>query len=236
MLYIKQIIVMVDITGMKFGKLTPIEVVGKNKRRQLMWKCKCDCGNESVACGSEMRLGRIKSCGCSRKEKIKFKHKRGNDYDLTHEYGIGYTTKGEIFYFDLEDYEKIKPYSWYASRGYIRTLSGKTHISMHRLVLNTSKIVDHINHNKSDNRKSNLRECTPAQNSMNRNGVKGISFHRPSHKWCARIGINCKTIILGSFKTQQEAIEARKKAEKQYFGKFAYREILNGTAGTKSNV
>lgn len=227
---------MVDITGMKFGKLTPIEVVGKNKRRQLMWKCKCDCGNESVACGSEMRLGRIKSCGCSRKEEIKFKHKRGNDYDLTHEYGIGYTTKGEIFYFDLEDYEKIKPYSWYASRGYIQTLSGKTHISMHRFVLNASKIVDHINHNKSDNRKSNLRECTPAQNSMNRNGVAGITFDKLSNKWNAYIGINYKRINLGYFKVKQDAIEARKKAEKKYFGKFACKDILNGTVTGKSNV
>lgn len=220
MLYIKQIIVMVDITGIKFGKLTPIEVVGKNKRRQLMWKCKCDCGNESVACGSEMRLGRIKSCGCLRKEKFKLKHKRGNDYDLTHEYGIGYTTRGEIFYFDLEDYEKIKPYSWHANRGYIQTLSGKTHIFMHRLVLNASNIVDHINHNKSDNRKSNLRECTPAQNSMNRNGVAGITFDKLSNKWNAYIGMNYKRINLGYFKVKQDAIEARKKAEKKYFGNF----------------
>lgn len=226
---------MIDITGMKFGKLTPIEIVGKNKRRQLMWKCKCDCGNENVVCGSEMRLGRTKSCGCARKD-ITFRSQRGNNYDLTNEYGIGYTTKGEMFYFDLEDYDRIKPYSWSSSRGYIHAkINGKT-IQMHRFILNAFKIVDHINHNKADNRKTNLRECTPSQNSMNRNGIKGIFFDKSKNRWDARIGINCKTINLGSFKTQQEAIEVRKKAEKKYFGEFAYREILNGTVAGKSNV
>lgn len=229
---------MIDITGIKFGKLTPIEIVGKNKRRQLMWKCKCDCGNENVVCGSEMRIGKIKSCGCSKKDakNIKLKPKRGNDYDLTHDYGIGYTTKGEIFYFDLEDYEKIKPYSWYSVRGYIRAHADKAPISMHRLVLNASNIVDHINHNKSDNRKSNLRECTPAQNSMNRNGVAGITFDKLSNKWNAYIGMNYKRISLGYFKVKQDAIKARKKAEKKYFGEFACREILNDTVRSKSNV
>lgn len=235
MLYIKQIIVMVDITGMKFGKLTPIEVVGKNKRRQLMWKCKCDCGNESIICGSEMRLGRVKSCGCIRKG-ITFTLRQRNNYDLTHEYGIGYTPKREIFYFDLEDYDKIKPYSWRLNRGYVAAwINGKT-TQMHRFILNASKIVDHINHNTVDNRKSNLRECTPAQNSMNRNGVAGITFDKLSNKWNAYIGMNYKRINLGYFKVKQDAIEARKKAEKEYFGKFACGEILNGTAGSKSNV
>lgn len=214
---------MVDITGMKFGKLTPIEIVGKNKRRQLMWRCKCDCGNESVACGSEMRLGRIKSCGCARKDINPHTPKRGNDYDLTHEYGIGYTTKREIFYFDLEDYEKIKPYSWYSKRGYILAIVEGKHTLMHRFILNASKLVDHINHNKYDNRKSNLRECTPSQNSMNRSGVSGITFHKSAKKWRAYIDANHNHIDLGLFKTKQEAIEARKQAEKEYFGEFAYK-------------
>ena len=40
------------------------------------------------------------------------KIKKYNTYDLSGEYGIGYTTKGEKFLFDLEDYEKIKDYCW----------------------------------------------------------------------------------------------------------------------------
>lgn len=170
-----------------------------------------------------MRLGRIKSCGCSRKG-IKVKRKRWNKYDLTHEYGIGYTTKGEIFYFDLEDYGKIKPYSWGTANGYIcARINGKT-TRMHRFILNASKIVDHINHNKADNRKFNLRECTPSQNSMNRDGVLGVTFAKSKNRWNAYIGFNRKIISLGSFNTKQEAIKIRKQAEKEYFREFAYKE------------
>lgn len=53
-----------DITGMRFGKLTAIEYVGKDAYNNALWKCKCDCGNETVTRGSALRKGEVKSCGC----------------------------------------------------------------------------------------------------------------------------------------------------------------------------
>ena len=56
-------------------------------------------------------------------------HKKYNTYDLTGEYGIGYTSKDEEFYFDLEDYDKIKDYCWRITmQGYVRAYSPKTKI------------------------------------------------------------------------------------------------------------
>lgn len=59
-----------DLTGQRFGRLTAIERVGSNKRRQSLWSCKCDCGSIVVVVGTELNCGHIKSCGCTRREKL----------------------------------------------------------------------------------------------------------------------------------------------------------------------
>ena len=59
-----------DITGQKFGRLTVIKVVSKNKHRQYKWECQCDCGNISKVISSQLRNGHTKSCGCLHKDKI----------------------------------------------------------------------------------------------------------------------------------------------------------------------
>lgn len=60
-----------DISGKRFGRLLAIEVVGKDKHRNSVWRCMCDCGNETfVACGS-LTAGNIRSCGCLKIEMTK---------------------------------------------------------------------------------------------------------------------------------------------------------------------
>lgn len=71
-------------------------------------------------------------------------------YDLTGEYGIGWTSNtNKEFYFDIEDYDKIKDYCWYENDGgYVVTQRNRKTIRMHRLILNLSPKddiqVDHI--------------------------------------------------------------------------------------------
>lgn len=63
----------INITGIKYGKLTPIENIGsKNKLR--IWNCRCDCGNSTVVTAKDLRSGNTKSCGCFHKESIKSIH------------------------------------------------------------------------------------------------------------------------------------------------------------------
>ena len=55
-----------DLTGQKFGMLTVIEFAGNNQYRASMWRCICDCGNEIVVRGEDIRSGKTLSCGCLR--------------------------------------------------------------------------------------------------------------------------------------------------------------------------
>lgn len=56
-----------DLKGMKFGRLTPIRIVGKRGTSNL-WKCKCDCGNTSISSAYSLKSGNSKSCGCYQRE------------------------------------------------------------------------------------------------------------------------------------------------------------------------
>ena len=157
-----------------------------------------------------------------------------NKYDLSGEYGIGYTSKREEFWFDLEDYDKIKQYNWYITKsGYVRSQSHNKQTDMHRLVMNVSDsdiMIDHIFHKKYDNRKSQLRIVTNSQNQMNKKPLlhsspcTGVSWHKKREAWIAQIGINGKLIYLGISKILEEAIKMRKAAEIKYFGEYNYQE------------
>lgn len=59
---------MIDMVGLRFEKLLVIERVDKDKHGQARWLCSCDCGNETVVLGSNLRRGKTKSCGCWRRE------------------------------------------------------------------------------------------------------------------------------------------------------------------------
>lgn len=61
-----------DITGNRYGRLVVIKDSGKrNASRSALWLCKCDCGNEKIANGTDLRRGDTQSCGCLRKENIR---------------------------------------------------------------------------------------------------------------------------------------------------------------------
>lgn len=157
---------------------------------------------------------------------------------MTGEYGIGYTCNGE-FYFDLEDYNKIKDYCWYINLyGYVTTIDRNTNkrIQMHRVVMDVTDPnidVDHKNGSDTttDNRKYNLRVATRSQNNMNKSkmrtntsGVTGVSWHKRYKKWHSYIKKNRKQIDLGYFDVFEDAVKVRKEAEKKYFGKWSYDE------------
>lgn len=59
---------LIDLTGQEFGRLAVVERVANNKRKEAMWLCRCECGNEVIVRGTSLRDGNTKSCGCLQKE------------------------------------------------------------------------------------------------------------------------------------------------------------------------
>ena len=106
---------------------------------------------------------------------------------------------------------------------------GKSLVSFHRLIMDFpfAMQVDHINRNKFDNRRENLRVCTHSQNSMN-NAIRGICQFRgvckSRNKWQAQIKIDGINKYLGIFETEVAAALAYDAAAKLYGCEF---HILN---------
>lgn len=139
---------------------------------------------------------------------------------------------------DNEDFSELSEHSWYlktdgyASRIKSRKYGGaRSTIRMHRVIMDCPKDmqVDHINGNRLDNRKQNLRICTHQQNRMNtglrsdnHSGYKGVDVWQG--KWRARI----RDRTIGYFKSLEEAIEAYNAEAIKEYGDFARLNIIKG--------
>lgn len=137
---------------------------------------------------------------------------------------------------DDDDYQNLRQYKWHLSNGYPSRhkndgSGGK--IYLHRVVSKTPEGLhtDHINGNKLDNRRSNLRVVTASQNHMNRrkdgrkgltSKLKGAQYHKASGLWRSRIKVGDKHLSLGYFKTEMEAHTAYINAAKKYFGDYRF--------------
>ena len=146
-------------------------------------------------------------------------------------------TQGKYAIVDDEDFHDLSRYCWYfCSLGYAQRKGPRiknekrTTIRMHRFIMKpkTGDYVDHINGNRLDNRRENLRIATNRQNAMNSKmhsnnkiGVKGVSLHRASGLFHARIRQDGIRKSLGYFKTAEEAGLAYDKAATMLFGEFA---------------
>lgn len=125
--------------------------------------------------------------------------------------------------------------------GYARLRYKKKRVSVHRLLLNApdNMVVDHINRDRADNRRCNLRLCTISQNSRNSKGnpnrqsrYKGVFYHREGYytgkkgdgrpkRWRAYTRIKGKRIWLGYYHTEEEAAQAYNEYARREFGEFA---------------
>lgn len=145
-------------------------------------------------------------------------------------------TRGLTAIVDLCDYERISRYSWHATKSswhktwYARAkVNGKT-VPLHRflfgLAVGDPREVDHRNRNGLDNRRCNLRLCTPRENKCNQStyrnnrlGTKGVT-RRSESRYQARITVDGETVNLGCFKTVGEARAAYQRAAGERFGEF----------------
>ncbi len=145
-------------------------------------------------------------------------------------------TQGKFALVDEVDFDRLSKFNWCVSRnGYaVRNTSrkspgGKKIVFMHKEILGfPNQEADHIDGNKLDNRRANLRLCTRQQNccnqrinSKNTSGAKGVHWCAYTGRWRARIKIFGRTIHLGRFDTVKDAAEAYNVAALEHFGQFA---------------
>ena len=145
-------------------------------------------------------------------------------------------TKGKVAIVDAADYEWLSRYKWHVEepgpgRFYAsRATPGRGRIGMHRAIMNPPKgmVVDHIDCNGLNNRRSNLRICTHAQNCANRRPLPGAAspykgvWTRGNGKFTAQVGYRGKIIWLGTFDDEIEAAKAYDRKAYELHGEFAY--------------
>ena len=152
---------------------------------------------------------------------------------------------------DEEDYDRVMQHKWHLISQYYINTRGRVYFcgnfrtednkryrsSLHRYIMKCAYhdgiIIDHINNDPLDNRKANLRKCSPSENmhnmkinKKNTTGYKGVVLVPETGKYRARIRINRKRISLGNYDTPEEAYAAYCEGSKKYHGEFGRAESI----------
>jgi hypothetical protein len=147
-------------------------------------------------------------------------------------------TQGKLALVDDADFETLSKFPWhltaggYAAKNVLTENGKRTIVLMHRLLMNphAGLHVDHIDGNKLDNRRNNLRLCTSGENLMNSKGqsrrvyskFKGVTWDKARSKWVAQIQAEKRHKMLGRFATEEQAAIAYNIAAQSMHGEFAY--------------
>lgn len=156
-----------------------------------------------------------------------------NEYEITDEGVWIYTFNRQQepsgkFLIDLEDLDTVIVKKWRCWKGSYYT-GNSNPITIHQFLLNASSdmVIDHINGNRADNRKSNLRICSQQQNlcnvaikSNNKSGIAGVCWDKKRNKWVAEIRFNYIKCFLGRYSDFADAVYVRYYAEQKVFKEY----------------
>lgn len=228
---------LVDLTEQRFGRLTVIAKEGSREYRpgkyRIYWRCKCDCGNECSAHTTDLRTGKVKSCGCLKRSVLGESSKKENLYRIGGScVYVKLSNAEKEMIVDIGEWEKWAKFCcWHLNaNGYAAThIDGRNKL-FHWVIFpekESGVVVDHINGNRLDNRMENLRLVNRAQNNMNKglrsdntSGHTGVSWDKSKGKWVVQIQIDGKNKHIGRYASKKDAINARIKAEEKYFGEY----------------
>lgn len=230
----------IDRTGQIVNGMEFLEKVGKDKGGNVIWKLKCHCGSLFECRGYTItkKSGWVKSCGC-----LDDKKKNGRMYTGTHGdsrtrlYSIWRTMKHRCSPNGHKDYygkgisvcsdwqEYIVFRDWAQKNGY------KENLTIDRIDVNGNYTPENCRwvDMREQGRNRGVREGSHSS-------VAGVRIYKET-RWSVDIGLNNKTIFLGYFSNLKEAIEARRQAEIEYWGK-EYQDfatILNNLEGSEYN-
>lgn len=144
-------------------------------------------------------------------------------------------TQGQVAIVDDEDYDELSRFSWYVdNKGYAQRnqneVTPRTTIRMHQQILGVipGMQIDHLNRNRLDNQRTNLRYISPVNQARNvgmkknnSSGFKGVSWWSKTGKWRAYITFERKPITIGYFFAKVDAARAYDEKAKELFGQYA---------------
>lgn len=185
---------------------------GSNGKKKRVVLCRCSCGTELLVEVASLCNGNTKSCGCFKRDTCKSLvsiTRKYNTYETDGEVTKVFDDKGNFTLIDTSDIEKIKSYYCFRDNryGYWSFCKDRVLISMHRFLVDCPDglVVDHINHDRSDNRRCNLKICTRGDNRKNQPFI-GIVFLEHIGKWQASIKNDGTIKYIGVFDTFEEAL------------------------------
>jgi hypothetical protein len=213
-----------DIVGQVINGWQVLEQYGTNKHGAILFRCiHLDCGNES-----------LKTCHFICNYKVGYCHNCPPSYTFINEgaFTSGTLTDGTRFLIDTDMVDAFEKKYWHKdSKGYIiSTQSDQPKELLHRFVLGLDGniIIDHINRDKTDNRRENLRIVTAEQNAFNKNmlstnttGYVGVCKLKKKNKYFASIGRYNRKLSLGNYSDIKEAAAAYNIAAAFLFGEYA---------------
>lgn len=206
---------LIEISGMRFGRLVVVSRNG-HKGKKTAWLCRCDCGNDTVVVGGDLRAGNTKSCGCGQapvvhgmSESRLYGIWRGMKGRCANKQNPNYGGKGIKVCVEWQSFGAFQ--QWATEAGYRDDLE-----------------IDRVS-SSGDYCPENCRWATGQQQCANvarrrRSGFRGVTRRKPTHRPTAKILLNGETYCLGSFDTEVEAARAYDAAAKAAFGDFA---VLN---------
>lgn len=188
----------VDIAGVRFGRLVATERAGTDKHRLILWRCKCDCGNEHIARHTDLRSGKTKSCGCLNREMVVKRSTThglsGNHNHRRRLYKIWIGMKGRCYN------PKASGYKNYGGRGIIVCKEWLEYMPFHQWAMShgyqenlTIERIDNDGNYEPDN-------CTwipIGKQAMNKCNNRQIIYNGESKlliEWSRLLGINKSTL------------------------------------------
>lgn len=204
-----------NLKGQSFGRLTVIEEAGRDKWKQVLWRCLCVCGKTTIVVGGNLRSGTTKSCGCFNKDQL--------------------TTHGMYGSSTHSAWESMKArcgnpnnanYKNYGGRGI--KVCEKWH-KFESFFEDMGKKPNGLTLERRDNEqgysKENCKWATYIEQSRNtrirctnKTGIKGVSWDKQRQRYQAKICVNYKQILIGRFTNLEAAKAARQQAELTHWG------------------
>lgn len=201
-----------SLVGKRFGRLVVVRQEESSADGRRRWLCRCDCGNTCIATTAGLNQGKTTNCGCGRSPDLSGQtfgklvvlgrsERRGSRGGRTTPLWECRCQCGAIVYKPTDALKN-------ASQSMCAACAGQSNVQKARQGAGYVQ----------GTQLSRLRDMTPGE--TNSSGCRGVYYDPRSRKYRARLKFKGKTMNFGSYSTFEEAVAARKEAEKEYFEAF----------------